>query len=1160
MSRVQLLPWCDESKDMNDIYVTLKLKKGTGKGTTLLPKNEDLVSLQKSDGMPATRILVKGVAGSGKSTMLAKLAYTWSQQKSDSPLAKYQLLFILSLREVKSGSLIDEIFEQIFETKTTVSKDGLEAYIESNPELCLLLLDGFDEYSASDLSSPFGSLQEIIVFKNLRECCTILSTRPHKDLQSHQSSYLLVDVLGFSHKNVELYMNRFFSGNKEMVQGLKERINESEKLTSLSTTPVILMLVCLLWEDEQKLPDTQSELYQDFVLFLWRKYCMRQGKDIDFKDQIKGEFAEVITGLGCLALEGLCSKDNIIEEKIIFAENDFDKSLYQVGCETGLLTRERIRSRLSINSAVTFLHKSFQEFCAAKYWVSLYIANRDKFNSTLIQMRTWNIFMSKFDLVKFCCGLAEKGGMVSIIQYVIKLYKVKQRAKHEICIGYDKPESGKKSIVNILTLLFECQNTLLDPSQKETVKNHQSTKSDVLNATLIQSFKSIFPDDGFILNVGDKYPKAKSTFLNFVKSELGSSIFSTVKSITIVNPYQSQSVYADTLRCMSNVEKLELSFKEFDKQSKQYFDHLEKAVGALQKLCKLKLSYSNGVQIEWLSLLKEIDLSGNTVGTATALLFQQMLKCCSKCIEQRKDNQITPENDIQPNVIEQLSLEYISDGGESSTHSQEHSNVLRKFGVNLRGCSQTDELENAIFTHIINQNIQVIHIDNVKIEENMIKTLSEYLFKSFKLTELNLINIEIKEDQSGMLNSGDTKKRNMIEKLSLKDLANKEHNSTNYHEQTTVLRKFDFNIISSSLSDVMLHTLFSYFINRHIQVIAMSIGFTLITLIEFLPEATNLQKLDLSGNSYYVRGLGMAIGSLVQQLQHSTQFNSLKLARKRMKKDHIKTLSKFLPKIPNLQELDLSENTVGEAIAPLLEQLQHCTKLISLNLSEAGLKKDHIQQLSKFLPKVPNLQNLNLSMNAIGMAILPLVEQLQYFTNLITLDLQQAKLKEDHIKILSEFLPKASKLQELYLSENTIGMVIVPLVQQLQHCPMLSALDLSVAHITDQGVIKLCHMFVSMPNLTSLYLSGNNIGNTGVDALFRHIHHLTKLDYLAIDANINNQCSTLVKDCLVAIRKCGNFGYDPCNPYSETNEILVSQSMDRADCQLVQRTASIHLE
>ena len=319
MSQVQLLPWCSETRDMDDIYVTLKLKGKTSRGSSLLSNNEDLVTLQTTQNMRATRILVKGVAGSGKSTLLAKLAYSWAQQKIDSRLSRFILVFIISLREVKVGcSLIDAIFQQLLEVHTKVSKDGLKAFIETHAKDILLLVDSFDEYCASGLVAQPGSLEDTLTFKALRDCYTILSTRPHKDLQSHhQSHYLIVDVLGFSRKNVEIYLSKFFHGVSVMVEGLKERLNESERLNHLSSIPVILMLMCLLWEDEQKLPDTQSELYQEFVLFLWRKYCKRKEIEIECseEDMKSQEFNHFVSAFGDVALQGICPIINIKEEK-----------------------------------------------------------------------------------------------------------------------------------------------------------------------------------------------------------------------------------------------------------------------------------------------------------------------------------------------------------------------------------------------------------------------------------------------------------------------------------------------------------------------------------------------------------------------------------------------------------------------------------------------------------------------------------------------------------------------------------------------------------------------------------------------------------------------------------------------------------------------------
>ncbi|XP_072016940.1 NLR family CARD domain-containing protein 4-like [Amphiura filiformis] len=857
MSRVQLLQWCDESRDMNDIYVTLKLQSRSGIATKLLSNNEDLVCVQSLQGEPETRILLKGVAGTGKSTLLAKLAYTWAEQKNDSPLANFELLFILSLREVKHSSLIDEIFDQIFESHTRVSKDGLKQYIEVNPQAVLLLLDGFDEYSASDLSNPVGSLQEILTFKSFRDCYTILSTRPHKDLKDHQSSYVVVDVLGFSRKNVKLYMQRFFNGNNDMVQGLQVRLEESERLIYLSKIPVILMLMCLLWEDENKLPDTQTQLYQEFFSFLWRKYCIRCGTNVYFNIKLDSEFEPFISRLGQVALDGLCSEKYVKEVKIVFTDIDFGKS-FQLGCETGLLSRERLRSKLSRRSAVTFLHISFQEFCAAKYWASLYTTDPDQFTQILSRLESWTVLMRKIELVKFCCGLVELGGVNSIIRHVIDVYLRISHPK-DICIGYYKPNDGKKHIVNILSLLYENQRTPSDCDSNDDSINPQSSvsqqcqdkpisrtecsfdppgedcatvkspKSGALKSSLTQSFKAIFPDDGFTLAVANKYPKAISIFHTFVRSELGFSILSTVKSISFENPHLSKLVVDDTLKCMSYVQDVKFKFSEVDPNVKYEF-----------------------------------------------------------------------ENPIQ-SAVESVIF------------------------VNPHLCS--------CYVAYIIRSMSNAHVHDVSV------TFSE--FDHF--------------DQLGVM---------LIDKQCLAKLPN------------------------------------------------------------------------------------------------------LKLTFAKLKGDHIKILSEYLPKVSNLQELNVSDNDLGMAIRPLAQQLQYCTKLTRLNLSNT-------------------------------------------------------RLEEDHIKIVSELLPKVTNLQELDVSENNVGMAIGPLAHQLQFCPMLSKVHLRNAGIADEGVIELSQRFVSMRNLTHLDLwhGRSYFGNHAVDALFKHIHHLTKLQYLRFSCKLDNKCSDRVKDCIAATGK-----------------------------------------
>ena len=804
MSKVQLLPWCDDVRDIDDIYVSLELEKQKYKGTSLLERNEDLVTLKTKEDMPATRVLVKGVAGSGKSTLLARLAYRWAQQSSDSPLSKYDLVFLIGLREVvRESSLIDVVFQQLLADDTKVLKHDLQEYIESYSHRILILLDGYDEYKSKNSTPDVKSINRILSFKMLRDCCVILSTRPYEYLGSHQSHYISVKLTGFSAANVNVYITKFFGGHNDMVEGLSRRLNKSEMLTSLSTIPVMLMLMCLLWEGEQKLPDTQSELYEEFVLYLWRRYCIKQGTEVDVEGDYGGEdFNNAILGLGRVALAGLCPKENIAEETIMFSETDLDKPLFHRGYLIGLLTKERLRSKLSRFSAVTFLHKSFQEFCAARYLASLFETNPDEFHGTLMQINTLDIFKSKMELLKFCCALVHNIGAIAIIHHGLCMYKKEFSGASPVVVGYDVDnddeefEDSVMHIAPIISLLYESQiptnhqgsiellktQPEFDRFCKENTNFQQLTSISCFNEAL----ESLFA--GSVLTVCDNPPQTLPMFHYFVKSTFGLSSLAAVKSVHFNTiPGDLWDVINDTLECTSQVQKVHI--------------------------------------------------------------------------------------DIPPIIC-----------------------------------------------------LQPVY-------------LRQFCIKLTRLVRLNEI---------------------------------------------------------------------------------------------WLGSQTS--------HGHIVEGVVVFDAHLTPEI-----------------------VASFL-----------------DAIQSQIEKMT----LRCIQVAEAIVHINHIM--------TPLLQ---------------------------TLELNNARLKEDHIRVLSEFLPKAPNLQDLDLSKNIVGMAIVQLAQQLQSCTKLSKLLLESTQLTDQVVNELAQEFVVLPNLTVLDISGNDVGNTGAHAVFKNLHHLIKLDELHITAHIDSQCSTLVKECVTAIGK-----------------------------------------
>ncbi|XP_072014897.1 NLR family CARD domain-containing protein 4-like [Amphiura filiformis] len=671
LSKVQLLPWCDdETKEIADIYVNLELEETANSGTSVLDNNEDLASLQTSEGIPATRVLVKGLAGSGKSTLLTRLAYSWSKQKNDVgktvkstyltldvvsllialigisleiwlrlglglglvvcaigmfaysnlkqkgkvPLAKFELVFIICLRELQKGcNLIDAIFEQILADDTKVPKKGLRSYIESNPNKVLILLDGFDEYVDKNLSGEENGIERIIMFQELRECPVILTTRPYESLGRYQSYYISVKLTGFSPANVRLYITKFFSGQTEIAEELDnfyKRLQESELLNSLSTIPVILMLLCLLWEDDQTLPQTQSQLYQNFALFLWRRHCVRYGKqrmsmeilssqnendddyegdndrdsndkysDNDDSDKVEKvmpkhpmyQFTEFLQVLGSVALTGLFPKKNIQKEQLTFHDKDFDASLFQIGCQMGILTKERLRSKLNTRSTVTFLHKSFQEYCAATYLTSLFDKDKDQFYGVLKRINTWGLFLSKIELIKFCCGCANNAGFESILENVIQLFTMGKgpNKASKIQIGYSL--NNEFDITAILTLLYESQ-----------------CKDDDLTRT-IQPLLSVET-----LEIRNYHPQTLPILHHFVKTPLGLSTLHCIKTVDFDDhPIDSLDVIPDTISCMPSIRTVRIETKQnYGDRSvanKTVVDKLGKQLAASSEMFKIEL-------------------------------------------------------------------------------------------------------------------------------------------------------------------------------------------------------------------------------------------------------------------------------------------------------------------------------------------------------------------------------------------------------------------------------------------------------------------------------------------------------------------------------------------------------------------------------------------
>ncbi|XP_072044572.1 NLR family CARD domain-containing protein 4-like [Amphiura filiformis] len=487
--KVNLLPWVpDAVEDMDNIFVDLELVKqqsfrSSGEEVVKLESNEDLVSLKTDQGQRVNRVLVMGDAGSGKSTMAANIAYKWAGLKDDSqsPLSKFTLVFLISLHEIQDSNdnLVDLIFQLILPEDSQVSKEGLKSYITSNATDVLLLIDGMDEDSSGILKARSNEITKILHNRKLRSCCVILTTRPHRigDLGEHLRHYTQVKLRGFSLENILKYIDKFFREDTDKNNSLIQKLQDEPHILALAAIPVLLLMICLLWEDQCSLPSTKTQLYKNTLNHMWKRYKSKESQNFpsdeesDSDDEeMTDEMKSLVYTLGKIVLNGIYHGN----EQVVFSEKDFGSKVCNLGCQVGIITRERLRSKCKVKALVIFLHKSFQDLCAGMYLAKLFDSSRTDFDICLkklygIDQNGFIHFYSTY-VLDFCCGFQPHLPYI-LLKLTLSLSKEHKISSHESFLDISSHLSHifeSQLTYAELVSLFSCESTNIGLSISST--------------------------------------------------------------------------------------------------------------------------------------------------------------------------------------------------------------------------------------------------------------------------------------------------------------------------------------------------------------------------------------------------------------------------------------------------------------------------------------------------------------------------------------------------------------------------------------------------------------------------------------------------------------------------------------------------------------------
>lgn len=341
------------------------------------------------------RILIRGRAGVGKTTLCKKIVYDYLHHNMWHQL--FDLLLWIPLRRLKKDkppekyTLVDLFYDIYFsEHEEGRALAGELSELLEDPykkDRTLLILDGLDEVSQEwNPETPMHNL----LLRLVNQPQVIITSRPYGiNLGRLGSLDLELETIGFDEDQVEAYIRKIVADDETRVNGILNFIQKHELIKGLVRIPIQLDALCYSWNSSfmpGTEPKTMTTLYQAIVLKLWQKDILRlRNPDKDINEhtthtlgyfRIQELVPDEINLLESLAFVGLYNEIiefNRINRHGIYALLKRQKYLLADSPDTILKKISFLHTSdievIDQDQSYHFLHLTFQEFFAARYFI-----------------------------------------------------------------------------------------------------------------------------------------------------------------------------------------------------------------------------------------------------------------------------------------------------------------------------------------------------------------------------------------------------------------------------------------------------------------------------------------------------------------------------------------------------------------------------------------------------------------------------------------------------------------------------------------------------------------------------------------------------------------------------------------------------------------------
>ena len=338
------------------------------------------------------RTVLLGDPGGGKSTAASYIAHKNAKD------ARARLPFIVVLRDfAKDDDIAKSISSYIEERCSTLYQctppEGAIEHLLLNGE-ALVIFDGLDELIDTTKRREVTQRVELFSERYPLSLALVTSRRVgYEQAQLDPSTFSSYVLGGFEADDVALYVRNWFRSvealeGEDLDTAVSNFIDESSNVPDLTSTPLMLALLCIIYLGQGYIPKNRPAVYENCALLLFQRWD--SDRKIFVELRASNEVDAAIKHLAFWMLTDQAGTEAVTESDLVAETSEFLASTIENAGERALAAKE------------------FIEFCRGRAWVFT-DAGTTKDGEALFKFthRTFMEYFAAFELTRITDGPTE---------------------------------------------------------------------------------------------------------------------------------------------------------------------------------------------------------------------------------------------------------------------------------------------------------------------------------------------------------------------------------------------------------------------------------------------------------------------------------------------------------------------------------------------------------------------------------------------------------------------------------------------------------------------------------------------------------------------------------------------------------------------------------